>query len=270
MLALAGLAWLAGCGSKPKPPPPPPPAPLPPPPPPPPPAAPPPPPAPPPLSANEVQGAVRAAQSLLQDGDAEAAQDLVLRVLATEPGNAQAASYLRQIEVDPVVILGRESYAYTVRPGESLSSIARDRLRDTNLFYALARYNNIRVPRQVSAGQVIRVPGRAPAPSPARDPAPTPAPAPAPTPVPAPAPPPPAPEPPPPPPPPSAEDKQRRTNELMRQARGAFARQDLCGSIRLYDRVLELDTNNAQARSERQRSVDLNERLRKQGGKVDC
>jgi outer membrane biosynthesis protein TonB len=270
MLVLAGVAWLAGCASKPKPPPPPPAqAPSPPsPPPPPPPTAPPPPPAPPPLSASEVPGALRAAQSLLQDGDTEAAQDLVLRVLAAEPGNPQAASYLRQIEGDPVAILGRESYAYTVRPGESLSSIARDRLRDTNLFFVLARYNNIRVPRQLSAGQVIRVPGRAPAVAPPRDPAPPP-PTPTPAPAPVPTPPPPAPEPPPPP-PPSADDKLRRINDLMRQARGAFARQDLCGSIQLYDRVLELDASHAQARSERQRSVDLNERLRKQGGKVDC
>ena len=56
----------------------------------------------------------------------------------------------------------------------------------------------------------------------------------------------------------------------MRQARAAFARQDLCESVRQYDQVLAIDTGYAQARSERQRSLDLMDRLRKQGGKLDC
>ena len=58
--------------------------------------------------------------------------------------------------------------------------------------------------------------------------------------------------------------------DLLRRARVAFARQDLCASVGLYDQVLELDANHPQARPERQRSLDLIERLRKQGGKLDC
>jgi hypothetical protein len=140
LLALAGLAWLAGCGSAPKPAPPPPPppaAPVQPPPPPPPPAvAPAPAPAAPPRiePVADVQAAVRQVQGLLQDGDAEAAEALCRRILATDPAQPQALSLLRQIETDPVQIFGRESHLHVVRPGESLSSIARDRLRDANLF----------------------------------------------------------------------------------------------------------------------------------------
>lgn len=222
--------------------------------------------------------ALRAAADLLQDGDAAAALELAQRVLAVEPRNAQALSYVRQIETEPVTLLGRESHAYVVRPGDSLSSIARDRLRDPYLFYALARYNHIKVPKQLAAGQTIRVPGRAPvaaAPAPASPPtapaeatpAPAAAPAPAPVPVPAPAaspPPPPAPAPPPP------EPLSVRINALMREGRGHMARQDLCNAVRSFDKVLALDPNHGPARSERQRALDLADRLRKQGSKLDC
>lgn len=227
----------------------------------------------------DVQAAVRQLQGLLQDGDAAAGEALARRILATEPGQPMATSLLRQIETDPVQLLGRESHAHVVRPGESLSSIARDRLRDANLFYALARYNGIKVPRQLAAGQTIRVPGRAPAANAPATAAPPPAAAPAP-----------APEPPSPPPPPAAPppaaapapapapapaaapvaDDKARLPALLRQARTLVARQDLCGGVRAYDQVLAIDANHAAARAERQRALDLIERLRRQGSKLDC
>lgn len=285
LLALAGLAWLAGCGSAPKPAPPPPPPvePAPPPPPPPPAAAPAPVPAAPPRiePVPDVQAAVRQVQALLQDGDVEAAEALCRRILATDPTQPQALSLLRQIETDPVQIFGRESHAHVVRPGESLSSIARDRLRDANLFYALARLNGIKVPRQLAAGQTIRVPGRAPAatpapppapapavpaaPAPAPDPAPTPAPLAPPPPAPAPAP---APAPTPTPAPPTA--PAITPAALLRRARTEVARQNLCAGIRSYDELLAIEPGHAAARAERQRAADLLERLRRQGSKLDC
>ena len=45
-------------------------------------------------------------------------------------------------------------------------------------------------------------------------------------------------------------------------ARSAMARQDLDGSIRNWDRVLELDAGNDTARLERQRAVTLKDRLK--------
>ena len=45
-------------------------------------------------------------------------------------------------------------------------------------------------------------------------------------------------------------------------ARGALARQDLDGSIRQWDRVLEIDPGNDTARLERQRAVALREKVR--------
>lgn len=212
--------------------------------------------------------AFRQAQSLLQDGDADGAERLLRRILATDPAQTSAASLLRQIEGDPVQLLGRESYAYVVRPGESLATIARDRLRDANLFYALARYNGIRVPRLLAAGQTIRVPGRAPAaPSPASSASPPPAAAPAPAPAPSPAPaaaaaPAPAAAPTPAP--------ATQVPELMRAARVAVRQQDLCRGIALYDRVLAIEPGHTDARAERQKAADLAERLRRGGSRLEC
>jgi hypothetical protein len=109
----------------------------------------------------DLPRALLAVRSLLDAGEAADAERELQTILQAEPQNTQALSYLRQIREDPQVLLGRESHAYRVAAGESLSSIAGRALKDSHLFFALARYNHIKVPRLVAAGQVIRVPGRA-------------------------------------------------------------------------------------------------------------
>ena len=240
-------------------------------------------PEPPPEPPVDPQQAVRSAIAHLQDGAEAEAEAELRRVLQVEPNNRLAASLLRQITDDPVALLGRESFTHRVQPGESLSIIARTYLKDPYLFYALARYNNIKVPRQLAGGQVIRVPGKAPAaaspppasaPTPAPAPAPAPVPAPAPAPVPAPAPPPaPVPAPAPAPTPPAApapRDDAKLVAEHTRAARACAAKQDLCCAIRNWDKVLEIDPGNRTAQLERQKALDLLERLRRMGAKVDC
>jgi hypothetical protein len=78
------------------------------------------------------------------------------------PANRLAQSLLKQIQTDPQTLLGREHFNYRVEPGESLSRIAGRFLKDVHLFYALARYNDIKVPRQLQGGQMIKVPGKQP------------------------------------------------------------------------------------------------------------
>lgn len=254
----------------------------------------------------------QAVTEMLQNGAEEQATAELQRALQLDPGNRMAQSYLRQITVDPVAMFGSESFAYTVRPGETLSLIARRFLGDIYAFYGLARYNGIKVPRLVSAGQVLRVPGKAPPPSaaepreprePRREPPPPPPP-PAPAATPAAPPPAPVPAPPPPPPPPAPPGEQsmlngaaaERTGDLDRalsdyrqaasldypgasaraeatrkqlvsrhtgSARGAFAKQDLDGSIRHWDRVIELDPANDNAKLERQKALNLKSKLDK-------
>ena len=151
-----------------------------------------------PMSPQAVQKAVSNAIELLEAGNEDQAAAELQRVLQFDPNHRLAQSLMRQIKEDPVAMLGRESFSYRVQPGESLSRIAQRFMNDVHLFYALARYNDIKVPRQLAGGQTIRVPGKAPpasvlnpppAPAPKAPPppaAPPPAPVPSPTPAPAP------------------------------------------------------------------------------------
>jgi tetratricopeptide (TPR) repeat protein len=163
------LLLLAACAEAPKQPaPPPPPAPVPQP------VEPPaPPPPPPPEPVREPTGAEKqqaqtialAAVGLLGAGNEMQAAAELKRALALDPANKLAISLSRQISEDPQLLYaqyGRDSFAYAVKPGESLSAIAERFLGDKYAFYGLARFNDIKVPRQVAGGQSIRVPGKAP------------------------------------------------------------------------------------------------------------
>ena len=260
---------------------------------------------------QQAQKIALAAVDLLENGNEDQARNELKRALLLDAQNKLALSLVRQMTVDPVAALGRESFAYTVRPGDSMSRIASRFLNDVYSFYLLARYNDIKVPRQVSAGQVIRVPGKAPPPgSAAANPPPaaaSPSPPPAPPPEPArgpaavPAPPVQAVPPPPPPPPDPGEvamrnaaaaeksgDLVRARNEYLRaaglnqagasakaqqiraqlvtrysvNARSALSRQDLDGAITQWQRVLEVDPDNATARLELDRVRGLKEKLK--------
>ncbi|HSW03637.1 LysM peptidoglycan-binding domain-containing protein [Aquabacterium sp.] len=218
------------------------------------------------MSPLAVQKAVSTAIELLEAGNEDQAAAELTRVLQFDPNHRLAQSLMRQIKEDPMAMLGRESFSYRVQPGESLSRIAQRFMNDVHLFYVLARYNDIKVPRQLAGGQTIRVPGKAPPPSapvpapvptplpprgqaPAPAPAPTPAPVPAPTPAEAPA------------VAPDAKAKADAVNRHTRAARSAFAKQDLNGAIRSWDAVLELDPDNRTAQLERQKAIDLKEKL---------
>jgi len=258
----------------------------------------------------QAQRIATAAIDLLEAGHEDQAKAELQHALALDPGNRLAQNLMRQITADPAAALGRESFAYTVRPSDTLSRIAGRFMGDIYAFYILARYNDIKVPRLVAGGQVIRIPGKAPPPGalerdarkpeatapkvelkvePKKEAAPPPPPAPAP--------------PPPPPPPPeptpgeralrNAEAAERAGNlelahteykraagldqpaatakadEVRRKlvsrytstARTAFVKQDLDGSIRAWDKVLDLDPNNDTAKLERQKALMLKKKV---------
>lgn len=218
-----------------------------------------------PAARAEAQRLVRHAFELLDQGEEAQAKTDVEQALALEPDNRVAACLLKGITADPQQSLGAPSTPYTVRPGETLARIAQRALGDTCEFYILARYNQIRVPRQLPAGQVIRIPGTrvlaGPEPAaPAKPAAPVAKPA-APAPAeqsaainPAPA----------TPPKPPGPDPQIRA-QVERHHRAAFAafrRQDLATAIREWDRVLEIDPANDLARARRQEALELNRKLR--------
>ena len=249
---------------------------------------------PPPSTPQQAQKLAIAAADLLETGNEEQAKAELQRVLAGDPNNKLAQNLLRQITADPVALLGRESFPYTVRPTDTLSRIAGRFLGDIYAFYILARYNDIKIPRQVSGGQVIRIPGKAPPPGtleaePRRTDKPTTGTS---TPQAAPA---------------TAEltaagkalasadaaekrgdleraysdyrtaisgelsaESQAKAEGLRRRlaqrytlnARSAFAKQDLDGAIRHWDRVLQLDPSNSTARLEQQKALALKEKIK--------
>lgn len=181
----------------------------------------------------------------LNAGQEELAHADLLRILQLEPNHKLANQLLRHLQIDPVQLLGRESYAYTVKPNETLSRIAQRVLGDAYAFYLLARYNDIKIPRQVTGGQVIRLPGKAPAPQPQPPAPPPPAP-----PVVS------APPPAPPPEPPPAERK-ARIDAAVRRGYEKLNRQDLKGSLEQWDLVLNLEPAHVVARRERARVLKL-------------
>lgn len=210
-----------------------------------------------------AQKLVTGAIELLEAGNEEQASADLQRALQVEPGHKLALQLLKQITADPLATLGRESFIYRVQAGETLSRIAQRFLGDVHQFYILARYNDIKVPRQLAGGQMIRVPGKAPAAGTLSGGAPvapiaagtsgaakpgaaasaaTTAPNEA-----------------------GKAERERTQNiaRLTRAARAAFAKQDLDNAIKAWDQVLELDSNNNTAKLERQRAVDLKERLGK-------
>lgn len=205
-----------------------------------------------PMSSEEVRVALESVRNLLDQGHEDAAQAELERVLRADPGN-RAAQYLqRQIQEDPVALFGRESFSYVVRPGDTLAVIAQRQLGERDAFYGLARYNGIKVPRQLPLGQSIKLPGkpRAALATPAAAPAPAAAP------------------PPPPPATPSppavdaaaqakaqAQQTKAAINKASRAARVCMVRQDVCCAIRHWDEVLKLDPSNGPAQAERERAT---------------
>ena len=117
-----------------------------------------------PAAQQQAQKLALATADLLESGNEEQARTELKRALGLDPQNKLAQNLTRQMAADPVTALGREFFAYTMRPSDTLSRIAGRFLGDVYAFYILARYNDIKVPKQVSSGQVIRIPGKAPPP----------------------------------------------------------------------------------------------------------
>ena len=289
------LALLAACASKPPPPPEPPPAPVV--------ESKPEPKGPPPGSPaakQQAQQLVRSASEALNEGDEDRARNDLQLARELDPDNRTVACLQKGLTADPQTTLGRDSTAYVVRQGETMGRIAQRALGDVCEFYLLSRYNALRVPKQLAAGQTIRIPGKTPLAPPtpeprsvpeARSPSPRAPEAPAPsasesvrsgsdggaTPA--------AAEPAPPPaaptpaavvtPAPSASSAATRSGAALdaaatksaidvhaRAAQAAFRRQDLATAIREWDQVLALDPGNEFARVKRQEAVELDRRAK--------
>ncbi len=232
----------------------------------------------------------------LQVGDEASARATIEQALKLDPANDLAKKLLDQINADAQRELGAVYFRYTVQPADTLSKLAQQYMGDRFRFWILAKYNDISNPSRLGAGQVIKIPGRQPVtpPAPVVEPATRAEPA-APTPAPEPR------------PeladalkrgadqekagnleaayatyvdaaarfPASADAAKKRDaakvaliRQLDREASQAFQRQNLDLAITKWDRVLELDPNNRNARLKREQALDLKKRMaEKFGGK---
>lgn len=196
-----------------------------------------------PANAQQAQRLANSAAELLEVGNEEQALAEIQRALQADPANRLAQSLLKQIQTDAQTLLGRDYFTYRVEPGESLSRIAGRFLKDVHLFYALAKFNDIKVPRQLQGGQMIKVPGKQPPPV-----APPPPPA---APPPAPAPPPAAAR------PPEAKPVPVEAVVAQEYRRGLalMAQQKPAEAIQSFDKVLERDPGHANAKLKRAQAV---------------
>ncbi|MEP7208114.1 MAG: LysM domain-containing protein [Casimicrobiaceae bacterium] len=231
----------------------------------------------------------------LQNGDEPAARQSVEHALALDPASDLARNLRDQIEADAQKELGSVFFRYTVQRDDSLSKLAQQYLGDRYKFYILAKYNDIANPGRLAAGQVIKIPGKAPIAPPAVAARPArPDPAPEPTVR--------TPEPEPPATHADAKGLVARSQQLQkdgdlegayaaandatrrdpgnrdaatqreavrlalvrryeREAAAAFQRQNLDVAIARWTSVLELDPGNQKARLERERANDLKKRI---------
>jgi tetratricopeptide (TPR) repeat protein len=120
---------------------------------------------PPALSKPQAQKLAIEAVDQLQNGDETSARVTLEQALTLDPGNELARKLNDQIKADAQKELGSTFFRYTVQRDDSLSKLAQQYLGDRFRFYILAKYNEMPNPNRLAAGQVIKIPGRAPVPA---------------------------------------------------------------------------------------------------------
>lgn len=100
--------------------------------------------------------------TLLKQGRRTDARKALKVVLWYYPKNKTALTLIEQIDKKPDEYFGDKHFSHRVRPGETFSTLAEKFLNDPLKFYALARYNEIVVPKRLRPGVKIKVPGEHP------------------------------------------------------------------------------------------------------------
>jgi hypothetical protein len=134
-----------------------------------------------PKTAPPAPGAASALETetiftLLNAGDEATARKRLSALLKRDPMNPSARLLNESIDRDPRDLLGPDSYAYVVRPGDTIVGLAERLLGNRLKAYQLGRYNGLKAPVVLVPGQSLRIPGAAPRAAPARRPEPRPTP----------------------------------------------------------------------------------------------
>lgn len=119
-------------------------------------------PAPAPAAAAPQKDSVSLAAELLAAGKEAEAKTMLQNILLASPRDTTAQNFLRQIESDPIKLLGEPSTEpYVVQTGDTMSGLADRFLGDGRLFYALSRYNGLAAPNALAVGRVLKLPATA-------------------------------------------------------------------------------------------------------------
>ncbi len=94
----------------------------------------------------------------IQHGHYAEGEAALRQYLVEHPGDGSARAMLHQLTVDPAQMLGSDARDYTVKSGDSYSSLAARYLGDASLFVVLARYNGSGNPSDLRVGQTLRLP----------------------------------------------------------------------------------------------------------------
>ncbi|NKI36258.1 LysM peptidoglycan-binding domain-containing protein [Wenzhouxiangella sp. XN79A] len=103
------------------------------------------------------------AMDALQNGQFDAAADMLESLRQQSPGSPILALLLRQLNESPEALLPPPYRTLRVEPGDTLSELAERELGNPLLFVALARLNELRQPKRLQVGAELRVPDRKPA-----------------------------------------------------------------------------------------------------------
>ena len=105
---------------------------------------------------------------LLDQGDERGAGKRIKALLKRDPMNASARVLSDSIERDPKELLGPDNFAYAVRQGDTITSLAERFLGNRLKSYQLARYNGLKSPVTLTVGQTLRIPAEPPRAEPVR------------------------------------------------------------------------------------------------------
>ena len=105
----------------------------------------------------------------LKMGDVKRARKLLKAMAKRDPADRRVATLRESLDGDPEKLLGKVFFSYRVMNGEQLTTLSQRFLGDRLKFYLLARYNRL-TSDALQPGQLIRIPGFAPAPKPRPEP----------------------------------------------------------------------------------------------------
>lgn len=129
---------------------------------------------PPPAAAAVTASESEAIFNLLIAGKEANAQKELKRLLKRDPMSPTLRLLSDSIEREPKELLGPQSYAYTVRSGDTPIGLAQRFLGNRLKAYQLIRYNALKAPVILIPGQMVRIPGEPPRAEPVRRPEPAP------------------------------------------------------------------------------------------------